>query len=105
LLADQTPEHQLTTLLVHLFESGQLRPIHNKPAQEILEELNGIEAIRGQLRNLLHDDVALLGRYLGRIIADPNRALAAGLTAFKGGEVKKRGVYSLGTPHPLTASE
>lgn len=105
LLADQTPEHQLTTLLVHLFESGQLRPIHNKAAQEILEELNSIEAIRGQLRNLLHDDVALLGRYLGRIISDPNRALAAGLTAFKGGEVKKRGVYSLGTPHPLTASQ
>lgn len=104
LLADQTPEHQLTALLVHLFDAGQLRPLYNKTAQEILEELNGIESIRGQLRNLLHDDPALLGRYLGRIIADPNRALAAGLTASKGGEVKKRGVYSLGTPHPLTAS-
>jgi hypothetical protein len=95
LLADQTPEHQLTTLLVHLFDADTLKPIRGRTAQEILEILSNIEAIRAQVRNLVHDDPALLGRYLGRIVSDPNRAKAAGLTAIRTGSARNVGIYLL----------
>jgi hypothetical protein len=102
LLADQTPEHQLTTLLVHLFDAGNLNAIRGKTAQEILEILSNIEAIRAQVRNLVHDDPALLGRYLGRIVADPNRAKAAGLIASRTGQQRNVGIYLLEPYSPQT---
>lgn len=99
LLADQTPEHQLGVLLVHLFESDQLRPLYDKTAQEILEALNAIDAIRWQVKNLLHDDPALLGRYLGRLIGDARKLEGIGLDLTRAGMRRNGWAYSARTPH------
>jgi hypothetical protein len=98
LLADQTPEHQLGLLLVHLFDSGQLNAIRNKTAQEILQHLSGVESVRGQLRNLLHDDPALLGKYLGRLVATPSRLAQIGLNVTRGGLRHKVWGYDIWSP-------
>jgi hypothetical protein len=98
LLADQTPEHQLGLLLVHLFDSGQLNTIRNKTAQEILQNLSNVESIRGQLRNLLHDDPMLLGKYLGRLVATPARLAQMGLGLTRGGLRHKLWSYDIWSP-------
>lgn len=98
LLADQTPEHQLGLLLVHLFDSGQLATVRNKTAQELLQHLSGVETIRGQLRNLLHDDPALLGKYLGRLVATPGRLAQMGLGLTRGGLRHKVWAYDIWSP-------
>jgi len=98
LLADQTPEHQLGLLLVHLFDSGQLNTIRNKTAQDILQHLLGVESVRGQLRNLLHDDPALLGKYLGRLVATPSRLAQIGLNVTRGGLRHKVWGYDIWSP-------
>ena len=98
LLADQTPEHQLGLLLVHLFASDYLKPQRNKTAQDLLEHLNGIESIRPQLRNLVHDDPSLLGKYLSRLVATPGRLEQIGLNVTRGGLRHKVWAYDIWTP-------
>lgn len=98
LLADQTPEHQLGLLLVHLFASDHLKPQRNKTAQDLLEHLTGIESIRPQLRNLVHDDPALLGKYLSRLVATPGRLEQIGLNVTRGGLRHKVWCYDIWTP-------
>lgn len=99
LLAEQTPEHQLALLLVHLFDTDQLQTQRNKTAQELLEHLCNIEPVKWQVKNLLHDDPALLGRYLGRLIAEPKRLESRGLTITREGKRREAWIYTVGTLH------
>ena len=100
LLADQTPEQHLLDLFVHLFDAGQLTAIRRKTAHEILTILSGIESIERQVRGLLHDDPAILGRYLGRLVADPARLKVTGVTILRDGTRGHRGVWSVEPPSP-----
>lgn len=99
LLAEQTPEHQLALLLVHLFDTEQLQTQRNKTAQELLEHLCNIEPVKWQVKSLLHDDPALLGRYLGRLIAEPKRLESRGLTITREGKRREAWIYTIGTLH------
>jgi|688.fasta_scaffold51938_6 hypothetical protein len=99
LLAEQTPEHQLALLLVHLFDTEQLKTQRGKTAQELLEHLCNIEPVKWQVKSLLHDDPALLGRYLGRLIAEPKRLENRGLTIQRDGKRREAWIYTVGTLH------
>jgi hypothetical protein len=48
---------------------------------------------------LLHDDPALLGRYLGRLIAEPKRLENRGLTIQRDGKRREAWIYTVGTLH------
>lgn len=98
LLADQTPEQALLDLLVHLAEAGQLKSIHSKTAHEILDILSNIEQAERQVRSLLHDDPAILGRYLGRLMSDAERCKLRGVAINREKMREKRGVWSIYLP-------
>jgi len=73
LLASQSPEYNVAQLIVHALERGILRNHGNITSRMILDDLRNDEGTQYQARNLLHDDPALLGRYLGRIHDDSRR--------------------------------
>jgi hypothetical protein len=73
LLASQSPEYNVAQLIVHALERGILRNHGHITSRMILDDLRNDEGTQHQARNLLHDDPALLGRYLGRIHDDSKR--------------------------------
>ena len=73
LLSIQSPEHQLAQLLVHCLERRAIPAMDSLAAMSILDCMREDEGIRATARNLLHDDPAILGRYLGRIVSDSVR--------------------------------
>jgi len=73
LLASQSPEYNVAQLIVHALERGILRNHGHITSRMILDDLRNDEGTQYQARNLLHDDPALLGRYLGRIHDDSRR--------------------------------
>lgn len=73
LLSVQSPEHQLAGLLVHCMDRGILPASTPLVSMAILDAMREDEGTRATARNLVHDDPAILGRYLGRILADADR--------------------------------
>ena len=73
LLSTQSPEHQLAHLLTHCVDRGVLVQSTPLVAMAILDAIRDDEGTRATARNLVHDDPAILGRYLGRIVADAGR--------------------------------
>jgi len=73
LLSNQSPEHQLAQLLVEGLESRALLSHTPLVAMAILNAIQEHEGIRSTARNLIHDDPAILGRYLNRIAIDGAR--------------------------------
>ena len=73
LLASQAPEHELAQLLVQALEMGILRNHGAMRASSILEDLRKNDTLQPLAKNILHDDAAILSRYLGRIANDSNR--------------------------------
>jgi hypothetical protein len=54
-------------------DRGVLVPSTPLVAMAILDAIRDDEGTRATARNLVHDDPAILGRYLGRIVADAGR--------------------------------
>jgi len=73
LLSIQSPEYQLAQLLVHCLERRTIPQGEALTSMSILDAMREDEGIRATARNLIHDDPAVLGRYLGRIMADVER--------------------------------
>jgi len=73
LLSIQSPEHQLGQLLTHCVDRGLVVSSTPLVAMAILDAMREDDGIRQTARNLVHDDPAILGRYLGRIVADAAR--------------------------------
>ena len=73
LLSIQSPEHQLGQLLTHCVDRGLVVSSTPLVAMAILDAMREDDGIRQTARNLVHDDPAILGRYLGRIVADSAR--------------------------------
>jgi hypothetical protein len=73
LLSTQSPEHQLAQLLVHCLDRRVIPSMEPLAAMAILDAVREDEGSRATARNLVHDDPAILGRYLGRILADADR--------------------------------
>jgi hypothetical protein len=73
LLSIQSPEHQLAQLLTHCIDRNIIPTSTPLVAMAILDAMREDESTRATARNLVHDDPAVLGRYLGRIVADAQR--------------------------------
>jgi len=73
LLASQTPEHQVAQLLVYALGRGMLRNQGKMTSRMVLDDLRDDEGMEAQSRGLFHGDPMLLGKYLGRIVADQGR--------------------------------
>jgi hypothetical protein len=73
LLSVQSPEHQVAQLLVHCLDRNIIAGSMPLIAMSILDSMREDDGIRATARNLVHDDPAILGRYLGRILTDAER--------------------------------
>jgi hypothetical protein len=90
LLSTQSPEHQLAQLLVHCIECNVIPAATPLVSMAILDAMREDEGTRATARNLVHDDPAVLGRYLGRIVSDAGRYMRTmGLDLITAG--KRRG--------------
>lgn len=103
LLAEQTPEHQLALLLLHIAEFRTL-PATARTAHEWLDLLMTIEGSDRQVRELVHDDPMLLGRYLGRL-ASNSKAHGVGLTVTRRGAARNGALWEISTPAQLNATK
>jgi len=96
LLSNQSPEHQLAQLLVEGLESRALLSHTPLVAMAILNAIQEHEGIRSTARNLIHDDPAILGRYLNRIATDGARYRALmGLDVAVAGKHRGANMYSM----------
>ena len=73
LLSVQSPEHQLAGLLVHCIDRNVIPTATPLVAMAILDAMREDEGTRATAKNLVHDDPAIFGRYLGRILSDADR--------------------------------
>ena len=73
LLTTQSPEHQLAQLLVHCLDRNTVPDGVPLVSMALLDALREDEGARATARQLVHDDPAILGRYMGRLLADADR--------------------------------
>jgi len=73
LLSIQSPEYQAAQLLVHCLGQNLIVQGLDLTSMSVLESIRADDNMRSVSKNLFHDDQALLGRYIGRIMADADR--------------------------------